>query len=290
MPPTQAILWLCRDRLSAHSLSWLRVPIESIRRPRRDILRLWTLRAPLVVQAGALPNSQPPTPGATPLPVMGTTVRLNHINSESFNLGQRVRQTGAPHSSCCRQPSRCSANLTINSQSAANFSHASLSNGLKAFSARWRHSSAICRYFSASLTQIKPRTDAIYVKSRGARSFLKTGQCYFQNQPLGSETGQYPQGLPAAGAWANEPSRPAPSAFSSLGVQGRPHFSRWLLDFGRLGRLDRLLFEKRRFLQTGDCRALRGLCAARITCGSGRPRTGVAIMMIKGRGTESRGR
>jgi len=138
--------------------------------------------------------------GATPLPVMGTTLRLNHINSESFNLGQRVRQTGAPHSSCCRQPSRCSANLTINSQSAANFSHASLSNGLKAFSARWRHSSAICRYFSASLTQIKPRTDAIYVKSRGARSFLKTGQCYFQNQPLGSETGQYPRGLPAAGA------------------------------------------------------------------------------------------
>jgi hypothetical protein len=32
------------------------------------------------LQAGALPNSQPPTPGAMPLPVMGTIVRVNRRN------------------------------------------------------------------------------------------------------------------------------------------------------------------------------------------------------------------
>jgi hypothetical protein len=62
----------------------------------RCVFELRHLRIPLI-QAGALPNSQPPTPGARPLPVMGLSVRLRLTVSESLTC--RLAKTCGPHQS-----------------------------------------------------------------------------------------------------------------------------------------------------------------------------------------------
>jgi hypothetical protein len=89
----------------------------------------------------------------------------------------------------------------IANQSAASWSHASLSSGLKALSAARRHSSALARYSSdlgigrtlpnAARTRMGPRGPKL--PNAVTASLFKRDHPQIQKGPEGMERGQYPQ-------------------------------------------------------------------------------------------------